>query len=177
MPPPHPYWATYTAQAASQVCVISVSFIICMLTLLLIPLAGLHFCVGLDFVRSYCCNIFWVNIIIIIIYIYAYPYITLSSLGVIADLTNYLSTGGTPPSNDRPTRRTSMNKGGETQHFPSRRYIYIYISSYTDMFTQICVNIYILIFIYICMYMYIYMCIDIYIYINKRMYDRLYAHT
>jgi hypothetical protein len=28
----------------------SVSFIICMLTLLLIPLAGLHFCVGLDFV-------------------------------------------------------------------------------------------------------------------------------
>ncbi len=30
--------------------VISVSFIICMLTLLLMPLAGLHFCVGLDFV-------------------------------------------------------------------------------------------------------------------------------
>jgi hypothetical protein len=29
---------------------ISVSFIICMLTLLLMPLAGLHFCVGLDFV-------------------------------------------------------------------------------------------------------------------------------
>jgi hypothetical protein len=29
--------------------VISVSFIICMLTLLLMPLAGLHFCVGLDF--------------------------------------------------------------------------------------------------------------------------------
>jgi hypothetical protein len=28
----------------------SVSFIISMLTLLLIPLAGLHFCVGLDFV-------------------------------------------------------------------------------------------------------------------------------
>jgi hypothetical protein len=28
----------------------STSFIICMLTLLLIPLAGLHFCVGLDFV-------------------------------------------------------------------------------------------------------------------------------
>jgi hypothetical protein len=32
--------------------VISVSFIICMLTLLLIPLAGLHSCVGLDFVAS-----------------------------------------------------------------------------------------------------------------------------
>jgi hypothetical protein len=30
--------------------VISVSFIICILTLLLMPLAGLHFCVGLDFV-------------------------------------------------------------------------------------------------------------------------------
>jgi hypothetical protein len=29
--------------------VISVSFIICMLTLLLMPLAGLHSCVGLDF--------------------------------------------------------------------------------------------------------------------------------
>jgi hypothetical protein len=29
--------------------VISVSFIICMLTLLLMPLAGLHFCVGFDF--------------------------------------------------------------------------------------------------------------------------------
>jgi hypothetical protein len=28
----------------------SVSFSICMLTLLLMPLAGLHFCVGLDFV-------------------------------------------------------------------------------------------------------------------------------
>jgi hypothetical protein len=27
-----------------------VSFIICMLTLFLMPLAGLHFCVGLDFV-------------------------------------------------------------------------------------------------------------------------------
>jgi hypothetical protein len=30
--------------------VISLSFIICMLSLLLMPLAGLHFCVGLDFV-------------------------------------------------------------------------------------------------------------------------------
>jgi hypothetical protein len=30
--------------------VISASFIICMLTLLLMPLAGLHFCVGLYFV-------------------------------------------------------------------------------------------------------------------------------
>jgi type II secretory pathway component PulF len=30
--------------------IISVFFIICMLTLLLMPLAGLHFCVGLDFV-------------------------------------------------------------------------------------------------------------------------------
>jgi hypothetical protein len=30
--------------------VVSVSFIICMLTLLLMPLAGLHFCVELDFV-------------------------------------------------------------------------------------------------------------------------------
>jgi hypothetical protein len=30
--------------------VISVSFIICMLTLTHMPLAGLHFCVGLDFV-------------------------------------------------------------------------------------------------------------------------------
>jgi hypothetical protein len=30
--------------------VISVSFLICMLTLLLLPLAGLHFCAGLDFV-------------------------------------------------------------------------------------------------------------------------------
>jgi hypothetical protein len=30
--------------------VISTSLIICMLTLLLMPLAGLHFCVGLDFV-------------------------------------------------------------------------------------------------------------------------------
>jgi hypothetical protein len=30
--------------------VISVSFIICVLTLLLMPLARLHFCVGLDFV-------------------------------------------------------------------------------------------------------------------------------
>jgi hypothetical protein len=30
--------------------VISVSYLICMLTHLLMPLAGLHFCVGLDFV-------------------------------------------------------------------------------------------------------------------------------
>jgi hypothetical protein len=30
--------------------VISASFIICMLTLLLMPFAGLHFCVGSDFV-------------------------------------------------------------------------------------------------------------------------------
>ncbi len=30
--------------------VVSVSFVICMLTLLLMPLAGLHFCVDLDFV-------------------------------------------------------------------------------------------------------------------------------
>lgn len=30
--------------------VISISCIICMLTLILMPLAGLHFCVGLDFV-------------------------------------------------------------------------------------------------------------------------------
>jgi hypothetical protein len=38
----------------NQICldehVTSVSFIICMLTLLLMPLAGLHFCVGLGFV-------------------------------------------------------------------------------------------------------------------------------
>jgi hypothetical protein len=45
--------------------VISVSFIICMLTLLLVPLAGLHFCVGLEFVTSSHCNLFQVNIIII----------------------------------------------------------------------------------------------------------------
>jgi hypothetical protein len=30
--------------------VIPVSFIVCMVILLLMPLAGLHFCVGLDFV-------------------------------------------------------------------------------------------------------------------------------
>jgi hypothetical protein len=30
--------------------IIQVSFIICMLALLLMPLGGLHFCVGLDFV-------------------------------------------------------------------------------------------------------------------------------
>jgi hypothetical protein len=38
--------------------VISVSFIICMLTLLLMPLAGLYFCVGLDFVTPSGCNLF-----------------------------------------------------------------------------------------------------------------------
>jgi hypothetical protein len=38
--------------------VISASFIICMLTLLLMPLAVLHFCVGLDFVTPPCCNLF-----------------------------------------------------------------------------------------------------------------------
>jgi ATP-dependent helicase STH1/SNF2 len=35
-----------------------VSFIICMLTLLLLPLACLHFCVGSDLVTSYRCNLF-----------------------------------------------------------------------------------------------------------------------
>jgi hypothetical protein len=34
-----------------------------MLTLLLVPLAGLHFCVGLDFVTPYHCNLFKVYII------------------------------------------------------------------------------------------------------------------
>jgi hypothetical protein len=38
--------------------VISVSFIICMLTLLLMALAGLHFRVGLDFVKPSRCNLF-----------------------------------------------------------------------------------------------------------------------
>jgi hypothetical protein len=38
--------------------IISVYFIIYMLTLLLMPLAGLHFCVGLDFVTPYRCNLF-----------------------------------------------------------------------------------------------------------------------
>jgi hypothetical protein len=38
--------------------VIFVYFIICMLTLLLMPLAGLHFCVGLDFVTPSRCNLF-----------------------------------------------------------------------------------------------------------------------
>jgi hypothetical protein len=48
------------------VSVTSESFIICMSTLLLMPLAGLHFCVGLDFVTPRY-NHFKVNIIIIII--------------------------------------------------------------------------------------------------------------
>jgi hypothetical protein len=42
------------------------SCIICMLTLLLMPLAGLHFCVGLDFVTPWLQSFFQVNIIIII---------------------------------------------------------------------------------------------------------------
>jgi hypothetical protein len=37
-------------QMQKRISVLSVPFIICMLTLLLMPLAGLHFCVGLDFV-------------------------------------------------------------------------------------------------------------------------------
>jgi hypothetical protein len=42
-----------------------VSFVICMLTLLPMPLAGLQFCVGLDFVTPFGCN--QVNNIIIMI--------------------------------------------------------------------------------------------------------------
>jgi hypothetical protein len=38
--------------------VTSVFFVIYLLTLLLTPLAGLHFCVGLDFVTPSCCNLF-----------------------------------------------------------------------------------------------------------------------
>jgi hypothetical protein len=37
---------------------LEVSVIILMLTLLLMPLAGLHFCVGLDFVTHSRCNLF-----------------------------------------------------------------------------------------------------------------------
>jgi hypothetical protein len=40
------------------VIIIIVSFIICMLTLLLMPLPGLNFCVGLDFVTPLIINLF-----------------------------------------------------------------------------------------------------------------------
>jgi hypothetical protein len=45
---------------------VCVSYVICMLTLLLLPLAGLHFCVGPDFVIPSRCNLCLVNIIMII---------------------------------------------------------------------------------------------------------------
>jgi hypothetical protein len=54
----HPYrswsffifsWVEYFGYLLLGCSVISVSFIICMMTLLLMPLAGLHFCVGLNF--------------------------------------------------------------------------------------------------------------------------------
>jgi hypothetical protein len=51
-PPPSsgsPYHQQYIASNASMGEYRSVSFIICMLPLILMPLAGLHFCVGLDF--------------------------------------------------------------------------------------------------------------------------------
>jgi hypothetical protein len=47
-----------TAPPPTGIIGISASFIICMLTLLLMPLAGLHFCVGLDFVTPPRCNLF-----------------------------------------------------------------------------------------------------------------------
>jgi hypothetical protein len=45
--PPPPLTSGHLLSGCS---IISVSFIICMLILLLMPLAGLYFCVGLDFV-------------------------------------------------------------------------------------------------------------------------------
>jgi hypothetical protein len=45
-------WGEYFGSLLLGCSVISVSFIIFMLTLLLMPLPGLHFCVGLDFVTT-----------------------------------------------------------------------------------------------------------------------------
>jgi hypothetical protein len=56
------YDATYAQQRSGYLLlgcsVISVTFNICILTLLLMLLAGLHFCVGLNFVTSSHCNLF-----------------------------------------------------------------------------------------------------------------------
>jgi hypothetical protein len=45
-------WVEYFGYLLLGCSVITISFNICMLTLLLMPLTGLHFCVGLDFVTS-----------------------------------------------------------------------------------------------------------------------------
>jgi hypothetical protein len=137
----------------------SVPFIVCVLTLLLMPFAGLHFCVGLDFVTPFLEAFFiehyyhhhhhqgWARTVTYVLTPGTY---TLSCQGV---HTVYVR-------NENLTRLLS----GDIYGSNSMVYICIYVMS-------------IFIFIYIYKYVYIYIHIYVYIYILRSMYIYIYIYV